>query len=54
MLFDTKELKPLYRLSIGQPGSSFTFEVAKLNGIESNLIKRAQNKVSDLKINMTI
>lgn len=52
MLFDTKELKPLYRLSIGQPGSSFTFEVAKLNGIESNLIKRAQNKVSDLKINL--
>ena len=52
MLFDTKELKPLYKLSIGQPGSSFTFEVARLNGIGDDLIKRAQNKVSDLKINL--
>ncbi len=52
MLFDTKKLKPLYRLSIGQPGSSFTFEVARLNGISDDLIKRAQNKVSDLKINL--
>ena len=33
MLFDTKELKPLYRLSIGQPGSSSLPEVAKLNGL---------------------
>ncbi len=52
MLFDTRELKPLYKLSVGQPGSSFTFEVAKLNGIDSNLIERAQAKVSDLKINL--
>jgi len=52
MLFDTKELKPLYKLSVGQPGSSFTFEVAKLNGIGSDLIERAQAKVSDLKINL--
>ena len=52
MLFDTRELKPLYKLSVGQPGSSFTFEVAKLNGIGSDLIERAQNKVSDLKINL--
>ncbi len=33
MLFDADELKPLYKLSVGQPGSSFTFEVAELNGI---------------------
>lgn len=52
MLFDTKALQPLYKLSVGQPGSSFTFEVAKLNGIKDDLIKRAQNKVSDLKINL--
>lgn len=52
MLFDTKELKPLYKLSVGQPGSSFTFEVARLNGICNDLIERAQNKVSDLKINL--
>ena len=52
MLFDTKELKPLYKLSVGQPGSSFTFEVAKLNGIEDELIERAQSKVSEQKVNL--
>ncbi len=51
MLFDTKELKPLYQLSIGQPGSSFTFEVAKYNGIDNELIQRAKEKVSESKIN---
>lgn len=52
MLFDTKELKPLYKLSVGQPGSSFTFEVARLNGIDQSLIERAQAKVSDTKVNL--
>lgn len=52
MLFDTKELRPLYKLAVGQPGSSFTFEVARLNGIGDDLINRAQAKVSDLKINL--
>lgn len=52
MLFDLQELKPLYKLSVGQPGSSFTFEVARLNGIGSDLIERAQDKVSDLKVNL--
>lgn len=50
MLFDTKQLKPLYQLSVGQPGSSFTFEVAKLNGISSELIDRAKQKVSTNKL----
>lgn len=52
MLFDTKELKPLFKLSVGQPGSSFTFEVARINGIDDELIKRAQGKVSDTKVNL--
>ena len=52
MLFDSDELKPLYKLSVGQPGSSFTFEVAELNGIGKSLIKRAQAKVSDTKVNL--
>ena len=52
MLFDAKELKPLYKLSVGQPGSSFTFEVAKLNGIGEKLIERAQSKVSEQKVNL--
>ncbi|MBU3682360.1 MAG: DNA mismatch repair protein MutS, partial [Flavobacterium sp.] len=33
MLFDEKTLEPLYKLVLGQAGSSFTFEVAQKNGI---------------------
>ncbi|MCH2232619.1 MAG: DNA mismatch repair protein MutS [Crocinitomicaceae bacterium] len=50
MLFDSERLTPLYKLSIGQPGSSFTFEVAKLNGISDDLINRAKEKVSKAKL----
>ena len=46
MLFDTKNLEPLFQLSIGQPGSSFTFEVAQHNGIALDLIEKAKVKVS--------
>ena len=33
MLFDEKTLEPMYKLVIGQAGSSFTFEVAQKNGV---------------------
>ena len=52
MLFDTKELKPLYELSVGQPGSSFTFEVAQYNGIAAALLDKAKVKVSESKVNI--
>jgi DNA mismatch repair protein MutS2 len=50
MLFDTDKLEPKYKLSIGQPGSSFTFEVAKMRKISSELIDRAKEKVSANKL----
>ncbi len=50
MLFDTKKLEPLFTLSIGQPGSSFTFEVAQHNRIPNELIERAKTKVSEHKL----
>ncbi len=46
MLFDEKRLKPLYKLSVGRPGSSYTFEVAHNMGIPSDLISAAKEKVS--------
>lgn len=52
MLFDTKELQPTYHLSIGQPGSSFTFEVAKNNGISNAIIEEAKERVSRGKIKL--
>lgn len=50
MLFDTKKLTPLFQLSIGQPGSSFTFEVAEHNGIPKELIEQAKLEVSENKL----
>ncbi|PWA04374.1 endonuclease MutS2 [Flavobacterium psychrotolerans] len=45
MLFDEKSLEPLYKLVLGQAGSSFTFEVALKNGIPFGLINRAKKKI---------
>jgi DNA mismatch repair protein MutS2 len=50
MLFDVSTLKPLFQLSIGQPGSSFTFEIAKIVGISEKLIKKAKDSLGDNKI----
>ena len=45
MLFDEKTLEPMYKLVLGQAGSSFTFEVALKNGIPFSLINRAKKKI---------
>jgi DNA mismatch repair protein MutS2 len=52
MLFDTNTLKPLFKLSIGQPGSSFTFEVAQINDIPKKLIEEAKTKLDYKKVKM--
>ena len=50
MLFDEKTLEPLYKLHLGQAGSSFTFEVAQKNGIPYGLINRAKKKIEGGKV----
>lgn len=50
MLFDERTLEPLYKLHLGQAGSSFTFEVAQKNGIPYSLINRAKKKVEGDKV----
>ncbi len=50
MLFDERTLEPLYKLVIGQAGSSFTFEVAQKNGIPYSLINRAKKKIERSKV----
>ena len=52
MLFDTETLEPLYKFSLGQPGSSFTFEVAQINGIPMGLIEDAKTRLDDRKVEM--
>ena len=50
MLFDEKSLEPMYKLALGQAGSSFTFEVAQKNGIPYSLINRAKKKIETGKV----
>ena len=50
MLFDEKSLEPMYKLALGQAGSSFTFEVAQKNGIPFSLINRAKKKIETGKV----
>ncbi len=50
MLFDERSLEPMYKLVLGQAGSSFTFEVAQKNGIAYSLINRAKKKIEGGKV----
>jgi DNA mismatch repair protein MutS2 len=52
MLFNEKNLQPLYQFSIGQPGSSFTFEVAQMNGISKELIEDAKSRLDQKKVKL--
>ena len=52
MLFDGETLTPTYTLDLGQPGSSFTFEVAELNGIDRDLIARSKQKLDPKKVKL--
>ena len=52
MLFDEYSLEPLYKLEVGQAGSSFTFEVAEKNKIPRFIIKNARAKVEKDVVNL--
>jgi DNA mismatch repair protein MutS2 len=52
MRFDRESLEPLFKLDIGTPGSSFTFEVAAINGIDNDLIQRAKGKLDGRKVRL--
>ncbi len=45
MLFDTDNMKALYRLEIGRPGSSYAFEIAKNIGLAHEIILKAEQIV---------
>jgi DNA mismatch repair protein MutS2 len=51
MLFDLKQLKPLYKLEIGHPGSSFAFEIAQNLGMDRGIIDKAKEKVGFSQVN---
>ena len=50
MQFDNKTLEPVFKLIMGEAGSSFTFEVAQKNGLPFNIINRAKKKIERSKV----
>ena len=51
MLFDTERMMPLYRLSVGHPGSSFAFEIATKIGFPLPILEAAESKVGTEMLN---
>ena len=45
MLYDRHEMRPLFQLAIGQPGSSFAIEIARKTGIPEEVIRQASDIV---------
>lgn len=52
MLFDPETLMPKYKLLVGQPGSSYTFEVAEKIGLPKHVIDRARKKIQKDKLKL--
>jgi DNA mismatch repair protein MutS2 len=46
MLFDNVQMKPMYMLEVGKPGSSYAFEIAQKIGLPQNVLNLAKNKIS--------
>lgn len=51
MLFDTHHIQPLFKLEMGQPGSSFAFEIARKTGLPEEILQKAQNRLGEEHIN---
>lgn len=45
MLFDNQQMKPMYVLQIGKPGSSYAFEIAQKIGLSKEILESAKNKI---------
>ncbi len=52
MLYDRHEMRPLFRLSIGRPGSSFAVEIARKIGLPEDLIAEASDIVGSEYVDM--
>ncbi|MGQ1784401.1 endonuclease MutS2 [Saccharicrinis sp. GN24d3] len=51
MQFDTGQIRPLFKLLIGQPGSSFAFEIARKIGLPEDLLDSAKEQIGEDHIN---
>jgi DNA mismatch repair protein MutS2 len=51
MLFDTHRIQPLFKLEMGQPGSSFAFEIARKTGLPEDILAKAKDRLGEDHIN---
>ena len=47
MMFDVKNIAPLFKLEMGLPGNSFAFELARKTGLPENIIKDAEARAGE-------
>ncbi len=47
MMFDVKNIAPLFKLEMGLPGNSFAFELARKMGLPEAIIKDAENRAGE-------
>lgn len=47
MLFDSKNIAPLFQLEMGLPGNSFAFELARKTGLPEAIVKDAEDKAGE-------
>lgn len=52
MLFDVQRIRPLFRLEMGKPGSSFAVEIARKIGLPEDIIRTASEKAGSDHINI--
>lgn len=52
MLYDRGRMMPLFKLSIGYPGSSFAIEIARKTGLPSSIIDEASRIVGEDYVNL--
>ncbi|MBN1926911.1 MAG: Smr/MutS family protein [Prolixibacteraceae bacterium] len=45
MLYDSNGMRPLFKLQIGKPGSSFAFEIARNIGLSEEILRKATEKL---------
>lgn len=51
MLYDQHRMQALFRLELGNPGSSFAVEIARKIGLPENIIKEAEQKLGEDTLN---
>ncbi|MDR1666746.1 MAG: Smr/MutS family protein [Bacteroidales bacterium] len=44
MLYDSRQMQPLFRIETGKPGSSYAFEIAKKTGLPESILADAADK----------